>query len=218
MSDAPLQFDTAEYAGTTAPCVVCKQPIAGEHYLLGPNSVCASCRTLLLEQYGRPTGWAALARGAALGAGAAGLGAVVWWAIREATDTEWGILAIGLAWLIAYAVRMASGGGGRGQQVIATVLTYLAIVLTYAPMVYGSMLEDNPDPDVFTRVIAAGVAVGTAVVMPLFMIKGGDASSILWFVILGIALWGAWRRTAGVHLVFTGPLPAPRTPPQPAGA
>lgn len=209
MSDTPLQFDTAEYAGSVPPCVVCKAPIVGERYLLGANNVCAPCRAALIEQFGRPTGLLAIMRGAALGAGAAGLGALVWWAIREATDTEWGILAIGLAWLIAYAVRYGAGGGGRWQQVIATALTYLAIVLTYAPMVYTSMLEGTPDPDTLTRGLAAVAAAGTAFVMPYFMITGGGVSSVLWFVILGIAMWGAWRRTAGVSLVFTGPFAAP---------
>lgn len=188
-----MQFETAEYAGSAPSCTFCKTPIDGVHYLLGPHVVCPTCRELLIAHQ-QPAGAAALARGALYGSGAALLGSIGWYAVTVATGAEWGIVAIAVGWLVAWAVRQGAGGG-RAQQVLAVALTYLAVVGTQLPQIW------QPGGEV--------AAVVTVLLLPVLLALSADVSSVLWFVIVGIALWGAWRRTAGVRLDFTGPFAAP---------
>lgn len=193
-----LQFETAEYAGTAPTCAVCKNPVPGSHYLLGAAVVCPTCRDLLLA-HTRPAGPDDLVRGAALGAGAAVVGGGAWYAVSTLTGVEIGLLAIAVGWLVSQAVRRGSGGGGRPQQVLAVGLTYLAIVGTYVPELWVPG--------------AGGTAVVLALATPVMLIANGDPSVILWFFIVGFALWYAWQRSAGVNLVFTGPFPGPSETP-----
>jgi hypothetical protein len=90
-------------------------------------------------------------------------------------------------------------GAGRGlpQQLIAIGCTYLAIVLSYVPTV----IADDPSP------VAAVVAVVLSLGMPIVMLVNlpQDPSLVLWFLIIGIALWSAFRRTARLQLALQGP-------------
>ena len=194
MSDSEMQFETAEYAGTAPSCTFCKAPITLPHYLLGAHVVCPTCRELLIAHHEQATTGAALARGALFGLGAAVLGSLGWYAVSVATGAEWGIVAIAVGWLVAWAVRKGAGGG-RGQQILAVAFTYLAVVGAQLPHLW------QPGGEL--------AAVVTVLLMPVLLVASADVSSVLWFVILGIALWGAWQRTAGVRLEFTGPFPAP---------
>lgn len=185
-----MQFETAEYAGSAPNCALCGAEV-GEHWLAGPHVVCPSCRVLLLEQQ-RPAGGPALLRGALFGTGAAVFGSAAWYAVSVATGAEWGIVAIAVGWVVAWSIRRGAGGG-RIQQGMAVLLTYLAIVGAQLPHVW------QPGGEI--------AAVITVLVLPVLLLVSADVSTVLWFVIAGIALWGAWQRTAGSRLELTGPFP-----------
>ena len=199
---ADLQFETAEYAGGAPTCVVCKSAVRGTHWMTGPNTVCASCHDLLEASLGERTGVAALALGTLYGAGAALAGTLVWFGIREATGVEFGLLGIGVGWAVAYAMKQA-GPGGLPQQLIAVGLTYLSIVGSYAPTVFRDLAADATTT--FEFVLSGLIAAGASLVFPVFAASSGD---FMWFIILGIALWSAFSRSARPSIVWTGPFEA----------
>ena len=136
-----LQFSSVEpttpaAAPQIAPpqCVVCHQPIADQYYAVGDKLVCPPCR----ENYdtalkgGSRLGRLSLATLCGIGAGL--VGALIWFGIRKATGYDLAIVAIVVGLMVGGAVRAGSGRrGGRGYQVLALLLTYLAVGLSYAP-------------------------------------------------------------------------------------
>jgi hypothetical protein len=194
MSD--LQFETAEYTGPGPACAVCKQPITGSWWMIGVSSICASCRegvAAYIEHRATPLD---LARGAAFGLAAAAAGSTVWWMVREGTGYELGILAIGVAWAVGWAI-VQGGGRGLPQQLMAVALTYLAVAGSYVPTFYSGMVAEGMD-----SVTALIGAVGASVALPVLLGMQGD---ILWFLIVGFALWSAFRQPARPHLELAGP-------------
>jgi hypothetical protein len=196
MSD--LQFETAEYIGGAATCGSCHQPVRGAHWMAGATTVCAACHDRLEASLGASPGMSRLGLAAVYGFGAALAGSAVWYGIREATSTEFGLLAIGVAYAVAWAIRQAAGGG-LPQQILAVALTYLSIVMSYIPTIYAELAEDGGG-------VATGVAaVVAAIAYPIFAGLGGD---FLWFIIVGIALWSAFRRSGRPRIAWTGPFQA----------
>jgi hypothetical protein len=134
-----LQFSSAEPGSPGPPpagptCVVCHRPITDVYFAAGDKIVCNACR----NQYetavrsGSKVGRMAIAT--LLGSVAGVIGAAIWFGIRHATDREFGLVAIGVGLLVGGSVRYGSGGrGGRGYQILAVLLTYLAVGMNYAP-------------------------------------------------------------------------------------
>jgi hypothetical protein len=196
MSD--LQFETAEYAGPGPACSVCHQPITGSWWMIGANTICTSCREGVAAYLAHRASWLDLGRGALYGLGAAAAGSGVWWLVRETTGYELGLLAIGVAWLVSWAI-VQGAGRGLPQQLMSVVLTYLSIAGSSVPTLY-SVLAEEMEP-----LLALIGAVGGAIALPVLVGMQGD---ILWFLIVGFALWSAFRQPARPHLELTGPFQA----------
>jgi hypothetical protein len=135
-----LQFDVVETANqapsqSPAPkCAICKTPIDFIYYALRDDLLCQQCRDRLLGP--RAGGFGRFLYASAFGLAAATAGALLWYAIRVATDHELGIVAVGVGYVVGKAVRKGSGNwGGRGFQFLAVLLTYLSIAATYLPIV-----------------------------------------------------------------------------------
>jgi hypothetical protein len=197
MSD--LQFETAEYAGEGPACTVCKQTITGSWWMVGSNPICGGCREGIAAYLAHRASPMDLARGAAFGLGAAVAGSTVWWLVREGTGYELGLLAIGVAWVVSWAI-VQGGGRGLPQQLLSVALTYLSIAGSYVPTFYSGLVEDGMEP------LGALIgAVGGSIALPVLLGMQGD---ILWFLIVGFALWSAFRQPARPHLELTGPFQA----------
>jgi hypothetical protein len=208
MSD--LQFETAEYAGDGPTCASCRRTIQGTWWLAGANPLCADCHAGLVAWLGHRTTPVELARAALFGAGAAAVGSVVWHLVRASTGMELGLLAIGVAWLVGWAV-MQGGGRGLPQQLLAVALTALSIIGSYVPVLYTELAAEGGDP--VSTLLTAIVAAFT---VPVFFVQNGD---VIWLLIVGIALWSAFRQPARPTIELTGPFqhsPAP-APPDPSG-
>lgn len=125
-----------------ATCTLCSEPIRGSYYRAADGSVCPTCRDRALAARDRGTSAGRFARAAALGGGAAVLGAVVWYAVAVWTDREFGLLAIAIGLLVGGAVRLGSyRRGGWRYQALAMVLTYTAIVSSYVPFLFEAANE-----------------------------------------------------------------------------
>ena len=215
-----LQFDTVEPttpATTTATtCVGCGRPITSTYFAIGNKIVCPNCREqILVPLPGSAT--FRVAKATVLGLGAGLIGAVVWWGVRKVTGYEIGLIAIALGFLVAKAVRSVTlGRGGRGYQVLAVLITYASVAANYAPDMYKMAVEaiahDSAGPVHLSLIMKARLVVVSyliGLIAPFFALT----TNPIQLLIIGFALWEAWKLTGSRKLPFTGPhvLPA-RTP------
>jgi len=131
---------------------------------------------------------------ALLAGGVAAFAGSIGYALFSLTGIMVGIVAIGIAWLIAKAMMTASGGvGGRPYQVAAVVLTYFACS-------FGELIR--PIWDLVHKgapmrlVVFSPVMVKFVLIGPLLEVRDG-LNGILGLAILGVGMRAAWRMAAG---------------------
>ena len=230
--DSGLQFGHVEGQGPAAPanCVVCKQPIRGTYFAVNGKVVCDSCRDRLLaaREAGSPS--KRFFRALGLGFGAALIGAAVYFGIELATGYEFALIAILVGFLVGTAVRKGSNGrGGWRYQLLAILLTYLAVVATDSSAVVSELRKearsradsaqtvaapanDAPTAGVARKAVTGSqgpaavvaalvVLLGIALVTPILI----GVSSPLHLVIVGFALYEAWKMNRTPALTITGP-------------
>jgi hypothetical protein len=130
-----LQFEHAEYAAPTpaAACSICKQPME-VYYEVNRQPFCEHCHEQLQQTLNAGSKSGRFVRATLYGSAAGLLGAAVYYGVREATNFEFGIIAILVGLIIGKAVKKGSNArGGWFYQGLAIFLTYTAIVLTYIP-------------------------------------------------------------------------------------
>ena len=140
----PLQFDTAHSTaatslvdGTQVTCSACHRALSEWYFDVNGQPVCESCCRQLEHHAETPRQWRTFARATLLGFIGAVIGAILYYAVIAITDFEIGIVAIAIGYMVGYAVRIGTaGGGGRRFQVIAVLLTYWAVGLAYVPFVF----------------------------------------------------------------------------------
>lgn len=141
-----------------------------------------------------------------LGGGAAVLGALVYFGVRALTGYELGLIAIGVGIAVGVAVRTgANGSPHRGFRILAIVLAYLSIASTYVP----ALIHASESPQV-----SLGLLFGAslfALAIPFMLLRSGEIMTV---VIVGIALWEAWKFSAPQVVVRVAP-PGPPAPPAP---
>jgi uncharacterized protein (DUF983 family) len=158
-----LDFERAEPAAGAAGglcCAACGQGIIDAYWQVNAAIACERCKnTLARERAARRPGRFLLA--GLYGTLAAAAGATVWYAVRAATDYEFGLIAIVIGLGVGVAVKKGAGGrGGWAYQGLAMFLTYMAIVSTYVPVVVKSLAERRDVP------AAAAPAPGSAPAAP----------------------------------------------------
>ena len=140
-----LQFDRVEGAApaaAAAACASCQRTIPDVYYEAAGKVFCAQCREAAQASLTGGSGMARLLKALALGAVAAAISAGVWYAIIKLTGYELGIVAIAVGIAVGMAVRLGSEGrGGWAYQLIAVLLTYVAIGTSYVPLVMEGMRE-----------------------------------------------------------------------------
>jgi hypothetical protein len=126
------------------------------------------------------------------GIGAAIVGAIGY-GLFSLTGFMVSIVAIGVAWLIAKAMMLATGGiGGRQYQIAAVVLTYLSVSAgELVHPIYLAVHEGAPLSILFSPKVLEYVVAG-----PFLELQGGF-NGIIGIVILGIGMRSAWRMAAG---------------------
>ena len=126
--NAPLQFDTAEFAGPARmACSSCQRPITTAYYELKGATLCGGCRVLAAGETGTPL--LRVLRAALAGAGAAFAGGLLYFLVAYFLEMEIGLISIAVGFAVGVAVRWGSyGRGGAAYQAMAVALTYLAIV------------------------------------------------------------------------------------------
>jgi hypothetical protein len=156
-ADVP-QFSTAEYAHIpgTERCRICGNPVSGEYYRINSQMACGKCAGEARD--GQPKdSHAAFLRGLALGAGGALAGLIIYAAFTIITNIYIGFAALGVGWLVAWAMMKGSGGmGGRRYQVAAVILTYFAISVAEIPIWIATAVKHHEPQSTTKRVSGAG--------------------------------------------------------------
>jgi hypothetical protein len=220
-----LQFDKAEGVAAGAPqCNVCKQAIADAYYQVNGKVLCSGCRTQIERIFGGGLTGARLLKATAFGIVAGALGAGIWYAILTFANMELGIIAIAVGFMVGWAVRRgAEYRGGIVFQLLAVLLTYLAIVSTYVPLLVRGVTspqasEKSVQAAGETGQPAAPVArekpsarhlspvawiyiFGIAIALPFLQ----GFQNILGIFIIGIALYEAWMLNRKPRLSVGGP-------------
>jgi hypothetical protein len=221
-----LQLDRAEFeTAQAAACSRCGESLVGSYFQVNGTPHCATCTDLVRASL---TGGSSLLRGLrALGAGltAAVAGCLLYLAILWMTGYEFGLIAIVVGFAVGKAVSWGSNGrGGWRYQTMAMVLTYLAIVSAFIPMMIGaaSVERENAATEVVATAPAAdqavqspegqSVSIGRRIVWMLLVLAIAVAvpflqgfSNILGIVIIGIGLYEAWKLNRRQVLNLTGP-------------
>jgi hypothetical protein len=241
-SPPELQFDRVEYVdddAATLVCGVCTQPVDATYFEVNGQPACSVCASELERAHPGSSLLRGLGLSILAGVGAGILGALLYYAVLAMTGYEIGLIAIAVGWMVGHAVRWGSGRrGGRPYQVLAVVLTYVAIVSTYVPFVLAAAQESTPvtstapagDAQVPSAVASptptgastspqpsadAGpgaptgaemmMALGwfTVIVLALPFLAGFQ--NIIGLLIIGIALFEAWKANRLVAIEVAGP-------------
>jgi hypothetical protein len=228
-----LDLDRAEFAtDKSSTCASCSTPITDSYFTTGSNLLCERCHATLKEA--KPDG-SALARmlGAFfLGGVAAIVAGGLWMLVTELTGYEIGLIAIVVGLLVGGAVRMGSRhAGGLFYQLLAVFLTYSAIVMTYVPTIATEFKNSEEFREGFTEgidetrpaaegsdaaegggdggadkaqaltLVAWIIAIPVAFAAPFL----AGFENIIGILIIGFALWQAWRMNALPKIDLKGP-------------
>jgi hypothetical protein len=227
-----LDLDRAEFAAETSPaCASCATPITDRYFTIGSHLLCERCHAVLKEA--KPAGHAATRTlGAVFLGGVAGVVAGgLWLLVTELTGYQIGLIAIAVGFLVGGAVRMGSRhAGGLVYQLLAVFLTYSAIVMTYVPTIAAEFQSSEEFTEGFTTgadealpeaggsdsgaaaegggaggadaaVAAWIIAIPVAFAAPFL----AGFANVIGIVIIGFALWQAWRMNARTKLDLKGP-------------
>jgi hypothetical protein len=159
------------------------------------------------------------------------VGAGIYYAILALTGYEIGLVAIAVGFLVGGGVRRgADARGGWPYQALAIFLTYTAIVSTYVPFIIKAARDQVATADSQVVAVAADSVAGTTQVVTDTSAAAGQVSAgqavlalvvfsafvyavpflaglenIIGLLIIGFALFEAWKMNQRTHLEITGP-------------
>jgi hypothetical protein len=196
----PIQFDKAEFTGPTLTCAACKAPITSEYYQANGRTICPVCRDQVAKFGVGGSGAARFGKSLVAGIAAGFVGFLLYYLVLKITGWNIGLIAVVVGWLVGNAVRWGSEGrGGRLYQFLAAAIAYIAACATYAPFI----MEGH------SGVVAWIVAVIVSMAVP--WLEG--PSNLIGWLILGFAVYEAWRINRSVRLDITGPFFTRQAPP-----
>jgi len=226
--DVP-QFSTAEYAHIpgTERCRICGNLIAGEYFRVNNQMACSTCASQARD--GQPSdSHAAFVRAILFGLGAAIGGMILYALITVTLNFTIGYFALGVGWMVGTAMKKGSNGiGGRRYQVVAVLLTYLAISSSAVPPIIfainkkvakqnaqidsdAAQAMSNGGADVPVKHVQmnwsriTGVLGEYAVASPFMDLREG-MGGVIGLVILFVGLSIGFRITAPRPLAVDGP-------------
>ena len=233
----PLQFDKVTPASSATPtpgvtCENCHAPIDTEYFQVNAHLVCARCKDLIEAAIETPTGLAPLVLGGLFGLGAGIVGAAIYYAVIALANLEIGIVAILIGYMVGYAVRKGAGNrGGLRFQILAVMLTYLAVALAYTPLAIGAAraksrpgvaattsaataatpaAAEAPAPGAQPRPVRSvwvwlPVVAGLIAALPVLVVVGSFPSGVITAIIIFIGMRQAWRMTGRAAPEILGP-------------
>jgi hypothetical protein len=142
------------------------------------------------------------------GLGAAIVGAIIYFAVLKITGLELSLITILIGFMVGTAVMKGSQSrGGRRYQVIAVVLTYLAIGLAFG----SAAVSEGPLPGLIGALLLV-------LALPVMVVVGSMPGGLLSALIMGFGLLQAWTIPRHVPLEISGPYKVGTPPPSPAAS
>ena len=204
-----------------ATCRVCQQAIASEYYSLpgADAAFCVRCRDAFLAQHGPSMRGARVIRAVTAGFFAGIAGCLLYYAVAKVTGYEIGLVAVVVGFMVGGAVRWGSfGRGGFAYQFLAVGITYMAIVGTSIPTLLEAIQNDptfeeerraaeenrgraKEPVSAIGMIVGVGLLAALALSMPI--LSAFDAP--IWLLIIGFAVFEAWKRNRRMSLDFEGP-------------
>jgi hypothetical protein len=215
-----LQFNQAEFTGRT--CTFCKSPIGDTYYQIQGRDACPTCAQGRLASQNSSDSGGKMLKAFLWGGGAAVLGSAAF-AIVALIGFQLAILSIGIGWLVGVAIKKGTDGHtSRKYQIMAVLLTYMAIATSYIPLIVAELAKKHPAaeksavPDATpvsraepVSASAAGVAmvilVGTVIALPLLDAFSSMPGGLLTLLIIFFGLQQAWKQTAPDVALVAGP-------------
>ena len=193
-----LDFERADYGvapSTNLVCTRCGNSITHDYYSISELVVCPLCHGQELMTTGGGVNRFFRALGAGLLVAIAG--GAAWWAVAEFFNFRAALLAIAIAYGVARAIAWGTKGrSGRGYQVLAVLLTYAGIAVSYIPDLAREFAQKSAVG--LRHVIAACIVSVAAPVVDA-------ANSPIFIVIMLIGLYEAWKLTGRVNTNIQGP-------------
>ncbi len=222
-STPEMQFTKAEYAdpaAVAATCLQCQQAISGPYFEVNGQTVCSTCAEQIQQARGAGPGLRGLiaATGAGIAAGIAG--AILYYGVLALTGYEFGLIAVVVGFMVGRAVHWGSSGwGGFKYQALAVALTYLAIVSCYVPAIVQGLQQASQQQEKAAAVepaapTAPGVPPTASQVAMFFGVFAlivlaspflAGFENIIGWLIIGFALFEAWKINRSVEVTVTGP-------------
>jgi uncharacterized protein (DUF983 family) len=210
------QFRTAEYTpnASTMTCAVCRHPITGSYFKLKGAPVCAECTEKIRAQIPQDS-HAAFVRAVMFGIGGALLGFALYVGFALETGLIIGWVSLAVGFIVGKAMHLGSGGvGGRRYQVVAVLLTYLAVSMSAVPIALQQnrhhqgevqSAETTVQPSAHMNVgKAIGVLALIGIASPILELQD-PVHGIIGLIILLVGIRFAWRFTADRTVNVSGP-------------
>ena len=227
MSTADLQFQRAVPATSSSlNCQVCGTAISEDYFRARGQVVCRSCAEKVRTAASSPS-LKSMPGAILFGIGAAIGGSALYSIVTIVTGYQLALISIVVGYMVGKAIRHGSKGfGGRPQQILAVVLTYLAITTSYVTMGIYHMVQNpksatsssadtvttSKSATVTTEPEAGGAGIivllltlGALTVAAPFLTLSSGFSGIISIIILFIGLKQAWKLTERPEIQVTGP-------------
>ncbi|SRR5579883_705217 len=204
--DGSLQFQRAEFdEQSVRKCRMCQGDLGSSHFQIAGHDVCGACAERFQAANREGTN-AELARATLFGIAGAAAGWALYGVVALATRAEFSLIAIACGWLVGRAMRKgANGAGGLRFQVVAVLLTYIAIATHYLFPVLATLAQAigkpaAPGVELSAIRIAEGLGLSALYCLTIPFREVASVSGILGAVIVVIGLLQAWR-SMRVHRV-----------------
>jgi hypothetical protein len=202
----PATAGGAAAAPVASTCAVCHRPITDWYFAAGDKVVCPACRDRIVAAHEAGAGFGGFVRALAFGVLAGLAGALIWYAVYKFAHIQAALVAILVGFMVGGAVRAGSRGrGGLGYQFLAAILTYLTIAAAFAPLLYEEAMKPEnagASGEPTSAVVAAVVSCVLALIVPIGQAFSGG---IIGALIVGFAVWQAWRLNRRPKLTLAGP-------------
>jgi hypothetical protein len=220
-----VQFTKAEYAeagAAAATCVLCQQTLAERYFEVNGQVTCPDCTEQIQQAHDVRPGVGGFAKAVLTGVSAGVAGALLYYGVLALTGYEFGLIAVVVGFMVGRAVRWGSSGrGGAIYQALAVALTYLAIVSCYVPYIIEGIRSAEPHQATESVASTPSQAAAEAPAPPtraqiaffLVIFAGivlaspflGGFGNIIGWLIIGFALYEAWKSNRRVEVTVTGP-------------
>lgn len=236
--------ETTRPAEVAAACANCRNPLAGSYYTLQAARICVTCHNVIQQALASGSRTKRFLKAVLFGTLASILGSVIYVGVAALLKIEIGLVAIVVGLIVGVAVKKGSEGrGGWPYQALAMFFTYASIIVLYVPSAMERMVDSAKHDKIVASEKAkeSGAAESTPAPAPAAEPPKRVTNPILWVLILivvfviscaepfrqgpenfigllliGFALYEAWKINKGIKLVFQGPFQIGTPPPEKA--